>query len=56
MSNLTPFKINTSKNFRNFCISLISSDLKSPIINTSVNFDFKPSRINTSTKTGGRGV
>jgi len=28
MSDLTPFKINTSKNFRAFCISLITGHLK----------------------------
>ena len=55
MSDLSPFKINTSENFRNFCISLICGRLKSPIINTSVNFDFKPSRINTSKKRVGVG-
>ena len=55
MSNLTPFKINTSRNFCTFCISLISGHLKSPIINTSANFDFKPPRINTSKKHGGGG-
>jgi len=56
MSKLTPFKINTSRNFRDFCIPLICGKLKSTRINTSMIFDFKPSRINTSTKTGGRGV
>ena len=55
MPSLSLFRINTSKNFRHFCISLINGRLKSSIINTSVNFDFKLSRINTSTKTGGRG-
>jgi len=54
--HLSLFRINTSKNFCAFRISLISGRLKSPIINTSVNFDFKFSRINTSTKTGGWGV
>jgi len=53
--HLSLFRINTSKNFCAFRISLISGRLKSPIINTSVNFDFKFSRINTSTKTGGGG-
>ena len=55
MSSLTPFKINTSKNLCTFCISLISGHLKSPIINTSVNFHFKLPRINTSRKSGGGG-
>ena len=55
MSNLTPFKINTSRNLCTFCISLIRSHLKPPIINTSVNFDFKLPRINTCKKTGGGG-
>ena len=54
-SHLSPFRINTSKNFRTFCISLISGHLKSPIINTSTIFDFKLPRINTSRKTGGGG-
>jgi hypothetical protein len=53
MSSLTPFEINSSKNLRAFCISLISGHLKSPIINTSANFDFKLPRINTSKKMGG---
>ena len=53
--HLSLFRINTSKNFCAFRISLISGHLKSPIINTSVNFDFKLSRINTSKKTGGGG-
>ena len=56
MSSLTPFRINTSKNFRVFCISLICGQLKSSTINTSVIFDSKPPTINTSTKTGGWGV
>jgi len=51
--HLSPCRINTSKNLCRFYISLISGHLKSPIINTSVNFDFKPSRINTSKKHGG---
>jgi len=55
MSNLTPFKINTSKNSCAFRISLISGQLKSSIINTSVNFVFKLPIINTSKKTGGGG-
>jgi hypothetical protein len=53
--DLTSFRINTSKNLCTFCISLIGGQLKSPIINTSTNFDFKFSRINTSTKHGGGG-
>ena len=56
MSKLSPFRINTSKNFQRFCISLICSHLKSSPINTSVIFDFKLPRINTSEKSGGRGV
>jgi len=55
MSNLSLFRINTSKNFRAFCILLISGRLKSFIINTSANLDLKLSRINTSKKTGGGG-
>jgi hypothetical protein len=55
MSNLTSFRINTSKNLCTFCISLISGHLKSLTISTSVNFDAKPPRINTSTKHGGGG-
>jgi hypothetical protein len=55
MSNVTTFKINTSKNSCTFCISLIRGHLKSSIISTSVNFDFKPPIINTSEKTGGGG-
>ena len=54
-SDLSPFRINTSKNSCTFRISLISRELKSFRINTSVNFDFKSSRINTSKKTGGGG-
>jgi hypothetical protein len=53
--HLSPFRINTSKNLCAFCISLISGHLKSVIINTSVNFDLKPPRINTSKKQGGGG-
>jgi len=56
MSNLRAFKINTYKNFCTFCISLISRRLKSTIINTSTIFDFNPSIINTSDKTGGGGL
>ena len=55
MSNLSPFKINTYRNFCTFCISLIRGHLKSSIINTSVNFDFKLPIINTSKKKGGGG-
>jgi hypothetical protein len=55
MSNLNPFRINTSKNSCTFCISLISGHLKSSTINTSVNFDSKLPIINTSEKTGGGG-
>jgi hypothetical protein len=53
--HLSPFRINTSKNLCTFCISLISGHLKSPIINTSKIFDFKPPIISTSKKTGGGG-
>jgi hypothetical protein len=53
--HLSPFKINTSKNVCTFRISLISGHLKSLVINTSVNFDFKPPIINTSKKQGGGG-
>jgi len=52
---LSPFRINTSKKLCTFCISLICGHLKSPIINTSVNFDFKLPIINTSKKSGGGG-
>jgi hypothetical protein len=54
--HLSSFRINTSKNLCRFCISLNYRDLKSPTINTSMKNDFKFSRINTSTKTGGGGV
>jgi len=50
MSNISPFKINTSKNLRDFCISLIDGRLKSSVINTSMKNDFKPPIINTSKK------
>jgi len=56
MSSLTHFRINTSKYFRVFCISLISGQLKSSVMNTSAIFDVNLPRINTSTKTGGRGL
>jgi hypothetical protein len=55
MPSLTPFKINTSKNSCTTCISLIHGHLNSPIINTSINFDFKLPIISTSKKTGGGG-
>jgi len=55
MRSLSPFKINTSKNFRGFCIWFISGHLKSSIINTSKKIDFKPPRINTSKKRQGVG-
>jgi hypothetical protein len=55
MSNLSPFKINTSKNSCTFYISPISGHLKSPIISTSRKNDRTSSRINTSKKTGGGG-
>jgi hypothetical protein len=51
-SNLSPFRINTSKNFCNLCISLISGRLKSSVINTSEKNHPKPSKINTSKKHG----
>jgi len=55
-SDLSPFRINTSKNSCTFRISLISGQLKSPIINTSANSGFKLFIINTSKKHGGWGV
>ncbi len=54
-SNLSPFRINTSKNSCIFYISLISGQLKSSIINTSMKNDFKFFIITTSEKTGGWG-
>ena len=56
MGQLTPFRINTSKKSRHFCIAFIINDFKSTRINTSVIFRVNPSRINTSKKTGGWGV
>jgi hypothetical protein len=55
-SDLSPFRINTSKNFCAFCIAHIRNGLKLPIINTSKKNDFNSSRINTSEKQGGGGL
>jgi hypothetical protein len=54
-SDLSPFRINTSKNLRTFRIAHIRNDLKSPIINTSMKNEFKFPRSNTSEKSGGGG-
>ena len=53
--HLSPFRINTSKNSRTFCILLIRGQLNSPIINTSAKKRSKSPGINTSEKTGGGG-
>jgi len=53
MTPLTPFRINTSKKSRHFCIAFILNDFKSTRINTSAISRFNPSRINTSKKQGG---
>jgi hypothetical protein len=53
MRHLSPFKINTSKNFCTFRIALTTSDLKPPIINTSMKNGLKSPAINTSKKQAG---
>jgi hypothetical protein len=53
MWHLSPCRINTSKNSCTFCISLITRDLKSPIINTSMKNALNSSGINTSKKQAG---
>jgi hypothetical protein len=51
-ARFNPSRINTSKKFSNFCISLIQLDFKPTRINTSGNKDLKSPRINTSKKQG----
>jgi hypothetical protein len=55
MSDLTPFKINTSKKTRHSRIAFIVNDFKPTRISTSTIFLFKPPRISTSKKTSGEG-
>ena len=51
--HLSPFRINTSKNYRTFRIALIANKFNSPRINTSTNLHSKSPRINTSKKEAG---